>query len=58
MKRKVYGLMMAAGIIIVVGTAGSIDIEFISTTQGVLQTVGALIVGVIGYVGLTKEEKK
>ena len=48
----VSGLSIFAGFVVIAGTAGSLDLDVISLSQGILQSFGGLLLMGGGLIGL------
>ena len=53
--RKLFGALFILGLLVVLGSAGACDIEYITFRQAILQSIVGLAFQIIGFMGFVVE---
>ena len=49
--KRVYGLIFCLGLLALIGTAGSCDMELISGAQATVQIISGMLMVLVGFIG-------
>lgn len=49
--KRIYGLVFALGLMVLIGTAGASDLEMISRVRESVQILGGLLMVLVGFFG-------